>query len=102
MFCDLLWTLNCMCRQQLLSSHVACFLSLVNLWTCLVETLQSSSCVECLLSGCLKHLPHAITSLVTIITFLSLLPVIPHPPWPLLISDVGLELEGTLINCSLL
>jgi len=27
---------------------------------------------------------------------------IPHPPWPLLISDVGLELEGTLINCSLL
>jgi len=28
--------------------------------------------------------------------------VIPHPPWPLLISDVGLELEGTLINCSLL
>ena len=25
---------------------------------------------------------------------------IPHPPWPLLISDVGLELEGTLINCS--
>ena len=23
-------------------------------------------------------------------------------PWPLLISDVGLELEGTLINCSLL
>ena len=28
--------------------------------------------------------------------------IIPHPPWPLLISDVGLELEGTLINCSLL
>jgi len=27
---------------------------------------------------------------------------IPHPPWPRLISDVGLELEGTLINCSLL
>jgi len=27
---------------------------------------------------------------------------IPHPPWPLLINDVGLELEGTLINCSLL
>ena len=24
------------------------------------------------------------------------------PPWPRLISDVGLELEGTLINCSLL
>ena len=22
--------------------------------------------------------------------------VIPHPPWPLLISDVGLALEGTL------
>ena len=28
--------------------------------------------------------------------------IIPHPPWPRLISDVGLELEGTLINCSLL
>jgi len=28
--------------------------------------------------------------------------IIPHPPWPHLISDVGLELEGTLINCSLL
>ena len=28
--------------------------------------------------------------------------LIPHPPLPLLISDVGLELEGTLINCSLL
>ena len=27
---------------------------------------------------------------------------VPHPPWPRLISDVGLELEGTLINCSLL
>ena len=26
----------------------------------------------------------------------------PNPPWPLLISDVGLELEGTLINCYLL
>ena len=33
---------------------------------------------------------------------LSLLSSIPHPPWPLLISDVGLELERTLINCSLL
>ena len=28
--------------------------------------------------------------------------IIPHPPWPLLISDVGLELEGTLIKLLLI
>ena len=53
------------------------------------------------------HMQYFVNLSLVPLWFLLFLPVfytadIPHPPWPLLISDVGLELEGTLINCSLL
>jgi len=49
--------------------------------------------------GCWIGTPAVLALYVIIIIIIC---IIPHPPWPLLISDVGLKLEGTLINCSLL